>query len=359
MTQTGTGTDAAHEVPHDRRAARWQVPTWLQLLGGWSWRILVFGVVAWFGLRFLVALRVVVLPIIIAVLAAALLSPLHRWMTDRGVPRLLSAWLVMLAGIGVVAGLLASASYFIGTELAQTAQWSETADELREWLRDGPAGLDEQSVQDFEDRARDWLTSGFGGAPADRARLLGEMLGATVLALILTFFFVKDGAVMWRWLTERVDADRRPSVDRAGREAFTTLRGYVRGVAVTGVVDAVLIGALLLVLGVPLAVPLAVLTFFGAFFPIVGATVVGAAGALVALVANGPRTAIIVAAGTLVIQQVEGDVVMPAVMKKTVNLHPVVVLVALASGGAIGGIAGAFVAVPLAATIAAASRALA
>lgn len=334
------------------------MPPWLQNLGGWSWRILVFGVLAYFAIELLVALRLVVLPVVIALLAAALLSPLQRRLRSVGLPDLLSAWIVLLVGLAVVVGLIAAASYFIGSELANTEQWSETRDELRTWLQDGPFDLSAESVEDLEDRARDWLTSGPGGVDADRARMVGEMLGASVLAFILTFFFLKEGDSLWTWATDRIEAQRRGSVDRAGREAFSALRGYVRGVALTGVIDALLIGALLLVLGVPLAIPLAVLTFFGAFFPIVGATVIGAAGALVALVANGPRTAIIVALGTLVIQQVEGDVVMPVIMRKTVNLHPAVVLLALASGGAIGGIAGAFVAVPLAATIAAAGRSL-
>ena len=338
--------------------ARWSVPEWLRNLGGWSWRILVFGIVAYFTLDLLIALRSVVLAVIVALLATALLAPLKERLVRLRVPNLLASWLVLLFGVTVVAGLTVSASYFIGTELANTAQWEETGDEIRNWLQDGPADLSSAQVADLESRVRDGLASGVGGVNSDRARLLAEVVGSLLLAFVLTFFFVKDGAQIWTWVTRRVSSERRHAINDAGADAFVALRGYVRGVAATGVIDAVLVGGLLLLLGVPLAWPLGVLTFFAAFFPIVGATAVGSVGALVALVANGPRTAIIVAVGTLVIQQIEGDLIMPVIMKRTVNLHPVAVLLALATGGSIGGIAGAFIAVPLAATIAAAGRSL-
>jgi predicted PurR-regulated permease PerM len=132
----------------------------------------------------------------------------------------------------------------------------------------------------------------------------------------------------------------------------------MRGVAFTGVIDAVAIGVALWIIGVPLVIPLAVLTFLGAFFPIVGATVAGAIATLVALVTNGPRDAILIALVTLAVQQLEGDLIMPLVMQRQVHLHPVVVLVALASGGALAGLVGAFVAVPVAAMITGATGAL-
>jgi len=102
-------------------------------------------------------------------------------------------------------------------------------------------------------------------------------------------------------------------------------------------------------------VPIGVLTFFGGFFPIVGAIAVGALAALVALVAKGPVAALVVVGVTIVIHNVEGYLVGPLVSRAAVRLHPVAVLLALAVGGVLAGIIGAFVAVPTAAVIAAAS----
>lgn len=115
---------------------------------------------------------------------------------------------------------------------------------------------------------------------------------------------------------------------------------------------------MLAVVGVPLVVPLTVLTFFAAFFPIVGATLAGGLATTVALVTIGVREAVIIAVATLVIQQVEGDVVMPLVMRRQVSLHPAVILVVLGIGGALAGIVGAFVAVPIAAMLTAAAGAI-
>ncbi len=348
-TEEPAGAVAAH---------RWAVPPWLDKLGGWSWRVLAAGTVAYFAITLLATLRYVALPVVIALLAAALLVPAKNRLCSLRLPDILATWLAVLAGLAFVVAIFSTASYFIGVELADTTQWDDTRAEVRNWLQTGPANLSEQEIDDLEDRGRTWITSGLGGVNGDRARLLGELAGAFFLTIVLTFFFVKDGAQMWSWTTDRIRSQRRVAVHEAGTAAFTALGGYVRGVAITGVVDGVLIGIALYLFGVPLALPLALLTFFGAFFPIVGATVVGSLGALIALVANGPRTAIFVALTTLVIQQVEGDVVMPMVMRRTVQLHPAVVLLALAAGAALGGIAGAFVAVPAAAMLSAAMRSI-
>lgn len=342
--------------PTRRSLAGWEVPAWLGTGAGWSWRLLLVGALLYFALQMFVMLWLIVLPLLVGLFAAGLLGPLKSKLTDLKIPSLLATWVVLLLGLGIVVLMIVGSSVFIGEHLAGSTEWEETRDEVRNWLRTGPLDLSDDDVDDLEARAESYLRSGTFNS--QRVRLMIELIGASFLALVLSFFFIKDGDRIWSWLVERIRAPRQSSVDRAGRAAFDALRGYIRGVAITGVIDAVLIGAVLVVLDVPLAVPLAVLTFFAAFLPIVGATIAGALSALVALVANGPRTAIIVAVATLIIQQVEGDVVMPMVMRRTINLHPVVVLTALAIGGTLGGIAGAFVSVPVAAMSVAMGREL-
>ncbi|NNE95658.1 MAG: AI-2E family transporter, partial [Acidimicrobiales bacterium] len=159
------------------------------------------------------------------------------------------------------------------------------------------------------------------------------------------------------WIVERVAPARRNAVDRAGSAAMGTLRSYLMAVSLAGVVDAFAIGLGLWIIGVPLVIPLAVITFFAAFLPVVGATAAGVLAATVALVANGPIEALVVVALTLVVQQLEGNLVLPVLMGNHVPLHPVVVLVALTAGGSLAGIIGAFVAVPFAAMVTAAAGA--
>jgi len=145
-------------------------------------------------------------------------------------------------------------------------------------------------------------------------------------------------------------------VSSAGAAAFDALGGYARGITVAGIVDGAAVGITMALLGVPLALPFAVLTFFAAYLPIVGATIVGVLSTVVALVTVGPQAAIILAVATLAIQQIEGDVVLPMVMSSQVRLHPAVVLVVLALGGAVAGVIGALVSVPIAAMGSAALR---
>ena len=179
-------------------------------------------------------------------------------------------------------------------------------------------------------------------------------LGSLVLIAFLAFFLVKDGRRIWLYLVGLAPERRRAAVDAVGERAWTVLTAYTRGVVFVATVDAVLIGAVLLIVGVPLALPLIVLTWVAAFFPIIGAVTAGGAAVLVALVANSPSAALIVLAAIVLIQQLEGNVLYPVVVGPRLRLHPIVVLMSVALGGTVAGIPGAFLAVPVATVCAAA-----
>ena len=133
---------------------------------------------------------------------------------------------------------------------------------------------------------------------------------------------------------------------------WATLGGFIRTQAIVSLIDAFFIGLGLVILGVPLALVLATLTFLGGFIPIVGAFVAGALAVLVALVANGPTTALIVLVIIIAVQQLEGNVLQPILQSRSMNLHPAIVLLAVTGGGSVFGIIGAFLAVPAAAVAA-------
>jgi predicted PurR-regulated permease PerM len=180
------------------------------------------------------------------------------------------------------------------------------------------------------------------------------VLGSLVLVGFLAFFLVKDGRSIWAYLVTLAPPHRRAAIEIVGDRAWTVLTAYTRGVVFVATVDAVLIGAALLLVGVPLALPLIVLTWVAAFFPIIGAVAAGAAAVLVALVTVSPTAALIVLAAIVVVQQVEGNVLYPVVVGPRLKLHPIVVLMSVALGGTLAGIAGAFLAVPVATVCAAA-----
>jgi predicted PurR-regulated permease PerM len=150
----------------------------------------------------------------------------------------------------------------------------------------------------------------------------------------------------------------RPRVDVAGQRAFASLVGFIRATALVAVVDAVGIGIGLVAVGAPLVVPLAALTFLAAFIPVVGAVVSGVVAVLVVLVTNGLVPALIVLAVVVGVQQLEGNVMQPLLMGRAVELNGVAVVLAVATGSVVAGIAGALLAVPLLAVLNAGIRAL-
>lgn len=337
------------------------VPKFLAVSAQWAWRGLVVAVALYVLLRVAASLRFVVIPVFLAVVISALLGPVVEWLSRR-MPRLAATWLVVLTTAASLCGVVVVAAAPIVSSVRELADRSEQAvDRIRSWLRDGPIGLSDSDVDDLFDRARDAAqssVSGLSDSPTSTALFAGEIIAAFFLSLVLTFFFLKDGPQMWSWFLRRIRSSRREPVDTGGRAAISSLQGWVRGTAITGVADAFIIGVALWVLGVPAALPLALFTFLGAFFPIVGATTAGALAAGVALADSGPQTALIVVVVVLVVQQVEGDLLLPLVMYRQVSLHPAVILLALAVGAAAGGIIGALVSVPLTAAVTAAVGAI-
>lgn len=326
-------------------------PRPLDVAAGWSWRLLVVGAAAVVVVLVLSRLRIIVLPAIVALLATAILYPPLRWLRARGWPRLLAIWTVLLGAIATVAAVVAGLSWQVAGEVDQLdVSIEEGVADVEDWLVDGPLGLSRTSVTEAYAQAREWVTSGDGllsTGIASQAVVAVEVVAGLLLALVLVFFFLKDGERMWQAITGRLGTRASAHVDHAGRRAWTTLGGFVRGTAIVAAVDAVLIGTAVAVLGVPFALPLAALTFAGAFLPIVGAVVAGAIAVLVALATQGVVTALILLGVVVLVQQVEGDVLQPIVLGRAVSLHPVVILLAVAGGAALGGIVGAFLAVPV------------
>jgi predicted PurR-regulated permease PerM len=333
------------------------VPPSLDRAAAISWRLLVVVVAVLAVLYLLVLLRVVVLPVIVASFAAALLTPLARWLRGRGWPPLAATWVAFGGALLLVAGVVTLFVPLIAGELDEVRSRAiEGVEEVQRWLAGPPLNLSQAELSSYVEQAGEVLRTGSEGIGPRVARgvvLVGEIITGAILTLVLTFFFVKDADQIGTWLLQVASSRYRGDLQAIGGRAAVAVTGYLRGVAIVGLVDGFFIGLGLLLLGVPLAVPLAVLTFVGAFLPLVGAFVAGALAALVALVSNGPVAALVVIAITVAVQQIEGHVLAPLVLGRAVKLHPVVILIALGAGAVLGGIIGAFLAVPIAAVIAA------
>jgi putative heme transporter len=301
----------------------------------------------------LIRLAVLVAPLTLAVLVAllltALLEPVARLVQRLGAPRAvgaLAAMLVLLAFIVLPAALLWSTTAAQAAQLPQ--QLGEGWQRTQQWLVDIGIGADQ--LDRVSQQVREQLSASGGNLTATAMGVV-EALGAALLALILLFFFLKDGQLMAGWLERRLPERSRDRAARATRAGWQALAHYARGTVAVAAIDAVGIGVGLLVIGVPLALPLALLTFVAAFVPVIGATVAGAVAVLVALAANGPLDALLVLAVVVAVQQIEGNLLEPLIMGRALRLHPAVVLVAVTAGALTAGVAGALVAVPITAVV--------
>lgn len=301
-------------------------------------------------------LWVIVLPLLLGLLLATVFWPPVRFLRSHRVPAALAAIGVLLAGVLLMVGLIAALAPQV------TGQAQEIADQVVAGLEDvrgfvtgPPLNLGEDAVGGAVDNVIGELQANaqsIAGRVLSGAVAAGSLLLTGLLALVLCFFFLKDGPKFLPWLGGLVGPRAEPHVSAVSRRGWATLSGFIRAQAAVGLVDAVAIGTGLAVLGVPLAVPLAVLIFFGAFIPIIGAVVTGALAALIALVTNGPTTALIVIVLVLLVQQLEGNVLQPILVGRTLDLHPAVVILAVTAGGTLAGITGAFLAVPVVAVLA-------
>ena len=326
------------------------LPRGLVVAAAWTWRVLLlaFAVIA---AGFVAGkLLLVVLPVVVALLLSTLLAPLAHRLRARGVHPRAAALLVVVAGVALIAVVLLLVVPPFVSELGEVGsnveKGSRKAGELLQPLGVSQADVDKA----IDDGVKSLEGSGgklAGGAVSGALAAL-NVLAAILLTLVLTFFFVKDGRQLWGWIAGLLGR-HRPAAEELGGRVWGVLTAYVHGIALVALIDALLIGLALVVLGVPLAMPLIVLTFLAAFFPVVGAVTVGLAAVLVALVAKGGLAAAILGVWILVVQQLDGNVMQPLLVGRRIELHPVVVLLALTAGGVIAGLVGAFLAVPLAA----------
>lgn len=326
-------------------------PIWNDRLGRWAIRSLqvmlgiALGALAVWAL---VQVKLLVIPVLIALIVAAAASPLIGWLR-RYMSPILATWVTLLGGIIVLGGIITAIVFAVRNQWASLAQSAtEGFDDLLDWVETLPIPIDPQQVEDARDSIIEFLTSAeFGRSAVAGVSAAAEVITGALLLLVVLFFFLKDGDRIWAFFMRPFTGAHLERGRRVGVTSVKVLGGYVRGTAIIAFVDAAFIGIGLAILQVPLALPLAVLVFLGSFIPLVGATVTGILAALVALVANGPIVALIVVAIVIVVNQLEGDLLQPVVMAQSLKLHPLVILIALTAGTILGGIVGAVLAVPL------------
>jgi predicted PurR-regulated permease PerM len=298
-------------------------------------------------------LTLVVIPVLIALVLAAAISPLVGLLRRRGLPSLVATWIALLT----LVGLLSAIVWLVVR--AVVSQWDELSDQaldgfeqLQTYVQDLPLEITEEQIQSVQDSVTGLLQSdAVGSGAVAGVSQSADFIAGFFIMIVVLFFFLKDGPKLWEFLLRPFEGHRYERGKRIGDSTIRTLGGYVRGTAIVAAVDAIAIGIGLAIVGVPLVIPLAVLVFLLAFIPLVGATLAGILAALVALVAVGPVEALIVVAIVVVVNQLEGDFLQPIVMGRALRLHPLMILIALTAGTVLAGLTGAVLAVPIAASI--------
>jgi predicted PurR-regulated permease PerM len=298
----------------------------------------------------------ILLPIVLGLLIATVLWPATRFLRSHRWPPALAATTVLLAFLTAFVGMIAALAPQVANQVTELADSATAAlEDVRRWLQGPPFDLGEDQIGNAVDSVINSIqgnAQNIAGYALTGATAVGNSLLNLVLALVLVFFFLKDGPRWVPWLAAQTGPKAAKHVAALSYKTWATLSEFIRQQALVGFFDALFIGLGLWILGVPLVIPLAVLTFFAAFVPIIGAFVAGAFAVLIALVSNGFTIALIVLAIVVVVQQVEGNVLQPIIQGRGFNLHAAVVILAVTAGASLAGIIGAFLGVPVAALVA-------
>ena len=350
-TTEATPTPAAPVTrPREVGPGQSAVPAGVRIASEWAWRLGVIAVALYVLTRVFAEFAGILVPILIAVMLASLLHPITDGMARR-IPRGLAALATVLGTLLLLVALFG----LVGQQSAAgfpelRTQAIDGFGQIRTWLADGPLNVQTEDISRYVDQAdqavsenRGALTAGALGA----ASTLSHLAEGFFIALFAVFFFLSSGHRIWAWLLRILPGAAQRPLDDAARSGFVTLSHYVRATVIVAAVDGIGIGIGAAVLSVPLALPLGVLVFLGAFIPLVGAILTGAVAILVALVAQGPVTALLMVGVVVLVQQIETHVLQPFLLGRSVDVHPLAVILAIATGVALAGILGALFAVPV------------
>ncbi len=341
------------DQPHSARSAEVgsTIPQGIRTASEWSWRLLLIAAGISVAALAVVRMSEIVIPVIVALLLAALLQPVFQLLL-RVMPRGLAAAITVIGTLAVIAGLLT----FVGNQFSNQMgdlvnQVGEGIDRIRAWIRDTFSITDTQ-FSEYYDRIRDAVANGNLGESAAKAGLTAtHLVAGFFISMFALFFFLFDGPAIWAWVVRLFPAAARDKVASSGRIAWSQLQAFTKATIMVAAVDATGIGLGALILGVPFASGIGLLVFFGAFIPVVGAALSGAVAVLLALVAKGPITALIMLGVVIAVQQLESHVLQPFLLGRAVRVHPLAVILAIASGVVLWGIVGALIAVPVAAVV--------
>jgi predicted PurR-regulated permease PerM len=332
-----------------------EIPRGVRIATEWSWRFLIMAAAVAVLCFLIVQLRVIVVPVAVALLLTALIVPAVNGLARIGLPRGLAAGLTLVGVLIVIGGLLTLVGQQIASGFDDLASQVTTGiDQIHNWLQTGPLRISDAQFNSWFDQAREAISGSseqLTQSALSFGSTLGHVLAGFFIVLFSTIFLLYQGEQIWQFVVRLFPRTAREAADGAGRSAWVSLTAFVRATVLVAFVDAVGIAAIALILRLPLAIPIGVLVFIASFIPVVGAVVSGVVAVLVALVVHGPLVALVMLGGVVLVQQLESHVLQPFLMGRLVRLHPLAIVLAIAAGSYLGGIVGTLLAVPLVAVL--------
>jgi predicted PurR-regulated permease PerM len=350
-------------LSNPRRDATEAVTWGVRVASAWIWRLLLIGFGVYVFVRIFFKIELVGFSVVVALFLTSVLHPLEKRLRSA-IPRFrsLPAAITLLLGIACLGGI----AYFVAWQIAVHSsqlgdQLSTVVQNIKNWLHNGPLHLKSAEIDNLAGKLTKSIQSNqsrlVSGA-VETVRTLADGLAAILLVLLSTFFLLRDGDAIWGWVVRLFPREAQRRLDSAGHVGWHVLGGYMRGQVLIALFHGISVMIVLFVLRVPLAAALGVLIFLGSFVPLIGLTVTGALCVAVALLEHGVTAALVVAIAIIVLVQVESHLLQPLIMSRTVEVHPLAIVLAVITGAKLGGIVGALLAVPLVAFLNSTIRAL-
>ncbi len=345
----------------DTRTNAGRVPESLLVASEWSWRVLLVAVAVGAFVYSAAYLSFVVVPIVVAIFLTALLDPIRSRLIRWGMSQGWASGLAFLIGTLLIVTVIGLAVRQVVSNFDElTTQANEGVNRLTDMLSKAPFHLKTNGAESAFDRALDRFKKNPATVLSGAFSVLsttGGLIASSLLTFITTLFFVTDRRRIFIGLTSAFGS-AAPTARTAVLAAWNVLLSYVKVTLTEAVVTATVIGTSTAIVGIPISFTLGAVVFLLGFIPTIGAIVSGLLVVAAALVTKGVTQAIVMAIVVVVVQQLDANVLYPLLTSRRLSLHPLASLLLVTSGGVVGGLFGAFLAVPIAAMLMAARSSL-
>jgi predicted PurR-regulated permease PerM len=317
-------------------------------------RVILIAIAIFAVLYFLYRIRSVLQLLFIAAFLAIALAPIVEWLAQRGVRRsvaILLTYLMLLAavfgiGLAVVPPIVNGVNNFVhdAPGYVNDLRHSRTFRRYDDKYKITPK-LEEQAK-----KLPSHLSDAVSGLRSVTVGIFGTIV-QLVTILVMAFFLLLDARRILGFLFRELGPERGERFRRISEDVYRAVAGYVAGNVLISIIAGLSAYIVMTILDLPFAVPLAVLVAFFDLIPLVGSTIAGVVVAIVAAIVGFPGKLIVWVIFLIVYQQVENNVIQPVVYRRTVAIHPLIVIVAVLIGASLLGVLGALLAIPIAASV--------